>query len=307
METRSNKRWKPQEIDFLRANISQPVSWLSQQLNRSQGSVTTMVWKLKMTSENPITVKNIDESIIAPQQKPIWQLQINKAKEILIAEGMKEDRADNEISYALTFFHENATLKNCTTESILTSLINIGRTGISLNPAHKLSYLTNRDGKCIFDLTYRGLSKTLTDSGSVKVIDAHIVYEGDEFDYSPADLKIYHAPKIAMTEAENNARKIRGAYSIAVLQDGTKHPHFMEAWNLEKIARLSSSNFYNEWREDMYKKCVIRSHYKFLPKRDLSNYVQSAILLDEENTGMNFHAGKNKKKIGMMDFFSNQG
>ena len=342
---RNNKRWKAQEIEFVRQNINKPIDWLSSQLNRSGGSINAMLWKLKKESATEtITLpsakpgesihitnhSNKDIKIVAPNTEtiglksgtaitisPEWQHQVERARQIMIAEGMPESQTDIEISYVLSLFHEKPSLKNCTPDSIVSAIINIGRTKTTINPALKLAYLDAKEGKCVFELTYRGLIKTLTDSGSVKVMDAHIVYEDDyEFEYSPAENKLHHKPRAAKTEAENNARQIAGAYSVAILKDGTKHYHFMEIWKLEKIERMSkggeSDYYYNEWKTDMYKKCAIRSHFKFLPKGNtLPDYIQRAIMIDEENSslsmmdsGNKLYAGKKKK--GMMDFFSNQ-
>ena len=75
-------------------------------------------------------------------------------------------------------------------------------------------------------------------------------------------------------------------------------------------AGSNSDYYYKEWKTDMYKKCVIRSHFKFLPKGNtLPEYIQRAIMIDDENSsiamgGSKFGAGK--KRGGMMDFFNNQ-
>jgi phage RecT family recombinase len=340
-----NKRWKQDEIDFIQHNINKPVDWLSSQLNRSEGSINTMIWKLKKESETQTTValphassagqrfdikNNSDKPIKIISSSPIvlepnesttisgstphWQNQVEKARQILVVEGMAESQADTEMSYVYSIFHENPTLKNCHQDSIVSAIIDIGRTKSTINPALKLAYLKAKDGKCVFELTYRGLIKSLTDSGSIKVMDAHIVYEDDyEFEYLPAENKITHKPKVAKTEAENNARQIAGAYSVAILNDGTKHYHFMEIWKLAKIEQMStggeSDYFYTEWKTDMYKKCAIRSHYKFLPKgTTLPEYIQRAIMIDDENSSIMMSSSKfgaGKKRGGMMEFFNN--
>lgn len=346
MEQRNNKRWKPDEIDFIQKNVDKSPEWLSSQLNRSEGSINTMIWKLKKESETqttvtlppassagqrlnitnntdkPIKIQSSSPIVLEPNEsttisssKPHWQNYVEKAREILVVEGMTESQADTEMSYIYSIFHEKPTLKNCDHDSIVSAIINIGRTKSTINPTLKLAYLKAKDGKCVFELTYRGLIKTLTDSGSVKVMDAHIVYEDDyEFEYLPAENKIHHKPKVAKTEAENNARQIAGAYSVAILNDNTKHYHFMEIWKLVKIEQMStggeSDYYYNEWRTDMYKKCAIRSHYKFLPKGNtMPEYIQRALTVDDENSSItmgNSKFGAGKKKSGMMDFFNNQ-
>jgi phage RecT family recombinase len=345
MEQRNNKRWKQDEIEFIQQNISKSVEWLSSQLNRSEGSINTMIWKLKKESDpqttitlppatsgkafiiknngdKPIKVVSSSPIVLEPNEsttisdsKPHWQNQVEKAKRILVAEGMTESQADTEVSYIHSIFHENPILKNCDSDSIVSAIINIGRTKSTINPTLKLAYLKAEGNKCTFELTYRGLIKTLTDSGSIKVMDAHIAYEDDyEFEYFPAENRINHKPRISKTETENNSRQVAGAYSVAILNDGTKHYHFMEIWKLEKIEQMSaggnSDYYYKQWKTDMYKKCVIRSHFKFLPKgTTLPEYIQRAIMIDDENSSISMGGGKfgaGKKRGGMMNFFNNQ-
>jgi len=317
VEERNNKRWRPEEISFLQKNIDKPIPELASSLNRSEGSVTTMVWKIK-EGKYPIsnTISSIKsewdsgkakpvKELLRTDDKPQWKIQFDKALITLVKNhGMSEEQARRELGYALSSFSEKPELKNLPVESIYNTLLDIGRTKVSLNPAQKLAFIVERDGKCVFEISYRGLCKILIDSGSVKIIDAFIVYEGEEFDYNPAENILTHKPKFGFSEEENNKRKIIGAYSRAILADGMKHFHFIELYKLEKIERMSNASFYGEWRMDMYKKTAIRSHYKFLPKKDLSEHIHNAILLDEQSMAMNFDKSKKKGK-SMMDFFSN--
>lgn len=231
-----------------------------------------------------------------------WKQAFSQAGELLVELGLTKEQAVTELSYALHLFEENPRLKTCAPDSILIALQNIGRTKISVNPAQKLAYVDERDGKCYFELTYKGLIKVLTDSGSVKVIDPFIVYEDEEFDYSPADNFLTHIPRYASTEAENRSRGIKGAYSRAILHDDTPHFHFVEVWKLEKVEKMSRMpQFYQDWKEDMYKKTALRSHYKYLPKKDLPDFIAHALILDEDN----FFGRPSRRKTGLLDFFAN--
>lgn len=316
-EDRNNKRWKQEEVLFLKKNIDKPIPHLASSLNRSEGSVTTMVWKIKEgkypISDTVLSIKSEWDSgkpqpvkeLLRTDDKPEWKIQFDKALIALVKSyNMSEEQARRELNYALSFFNEKPELRSLPIESIYNALLDIGRTRVSLNSAQKLAFIVGREGKCVFEISYRGLCKILMDSGSVKIIDAFIVYEGEEFDYNPADNILTHKPKFGFSEEENNKRKIIGAYSRAILDDGMKHFHFVELYKLEKIERMSNASFYGEWRTDMYKKTAIRSHYKFLPKKDLSEHIHNAILLDEQSMEMNFNKGKKKNK-SMMDFFSN--
>ena len=178
-------------------------------------------------------------------------------------------KAKIELGFAVQIIEANPSLKSCSMASIQNSIINVARLGSTLNPAMKLCYLIPRKGQCVLDISYVGLSKILTDGGDVKYITASIVYTDEEFAFDPINTK--HVPKFAASEKENNERTIFGALSTAILKDDTRLYEFIPLWELQKIERMSSSSGssfspYKDWRTEMYKKAVIKRHYKFLPK-----------------------------------------
>jgi phage RecT family recombinase len=277
---------------------------LSEMFNVSRGAINNIT--------NGRNWKHIGKEI--DKDETIFGFLLSQIKNEFTNIYPNESFANEEILNVKESVLNNHELKKCSPQSIFNSILDIARTRLSINKIHKLAYLTAKNNQCTLSICYRGLIKTLTDSGSIKVMDAHIVYEDDyEFEHLPAENKIVHRPRVAKTEAENNARQIAGAYSVAILNDGTKHYHFMEIWKLVKIEQMStggeSDYYYTEWKTDMYKKCAIRSHYKFLPKRTtLPEYIQRAIMIDDENSSITMGAGKfsaGKKRGGMMDFFNN--
>lgn len=201
-------------------------------------------------------------------QLATWQSALVKAetKFIAIADPKK---AKIELGFAVQIIEQNPSLKTCDVASIQNAIINVARTGITLNPAMKLAYLIPRKGKCILDFSYMGLIHVLTDGGDVKYLTASIVYDDEEFSFDPINCK--HVPVYPKTEEENKKRTIFGALSMAILKDDTRVYEFMPLHELLKIKRQSmaansSYSPYAEWETEMYKKSVIRRHYKFLPK-----------------------------------------
>ena len=78
--------------------------------------------------------------------------------------------------------------------SLRDAVINIASIGLSLNPAMKYAYLVPRDGAACLDISYKGLIKLATDSGSILWVRADIVYEHDKFIYNgPADKPTFSA------------------------------------------------------------------------------------------------------------------
>src|SRR5699024_4730054 len=52
-------------------------------------------------------------------------------------------------------------------QSVQLAMINVGSTGITLNPANAYAYLVPRDGQIVLDISYKGLIKIATDSGAI--------------------------------------------------------------------------------------------------------------------------------------------
>ena len=67
--------------------------------------------------------------------------------------------------------------------SVRNAVINVAATGLSLNPALKFAYLVPRDNEVCLDISYMGLIKIATDTGSILWAKAEIVYEKDIFTY----------------------------------------------------------------------------------------------------------------------------
>jgi recombination protein RecT len=101
-------------------------------------------------------------------------------------------------------------------ESLKHAVMNISAIGLSLNPATKLAYLVPRGGKVCLDISYMGLARLATDSGSILWVQAQIVRKEDTF--------IYHGVGIRPTHDFNPFSTDRGdmvgAYCIVKTVDG---------------------------------------------------------------------------------------
>jgi recombination protein RecT len=217
---------------------------------------------------------------------------IASAKERFLS-VMPKERFIREANFALQIIQNNpGGFKNITDlMSIRTAVENIAFTGLTLNPVMKLAYLIPRKGKVVLDPSYMGLTKILTDSGSVKKMSAVVVFEDEDFYYNPATRMVEkHVPYYAKSEAEHLTRKVVGAYSCATLADGTLDYEFIPAWELDKIRSKSdgANSQYSPWQEknwadEMRKKSVIKRHYKYLPK---SEQVSELVEIDNEQFDM---------------------
>ena len=201
---------------------------------------------------------------------------------------MPQETFVKEANFALQIIQNNPKgWQNVDLVSIRSAVENIAFTGLTLNPAMKLAYLIPRKGKAVLDPSYMGLTKILTDSGSVKKVSAVVVYDDEQFECNASTrMVVVHEQRYAETEKEHMARKVIGAYSCATLADGSLDYEFMPGWELEKIKSKSdgANSQYSPWQEsnwadEMRKKTVIKRHYKYLPK---SEQISNVIDLDNQ-------------------------
>jgi len=234
-----------------------------------------------------------------------WQRALLKSEGKFMAISNPE-KTRIELGFAAQIIQNNDQLKNADPDSIMNSCINLARTSLTLNPTLRLAYLVVRSGKCCLDVSYIGLIKILKDNRCVKYVDAFIVYTDEDFDYDLATGKITHKPKYPESEAEQNKRKVYGAYSRAILPDGEVVYCFMPWFEIEKIKNTSKSGSsqyspWVAWLSDMIKKTVIKRHFKFLIAGSPSEELMSALEIEEENNGLDPKFTRKKQSIS--DFF----
>jgi len=173
-------------------------------------------------------------------------------------------------------------------ESIVSSLVTIATLNLTLNPVLAYCYLVPRDGKASLDISYRGMIKILTDSGTVRNIDADDVYTNDEFICEKGTSPfLKHIPNI------RDRGEYVGTYAVAFFHDGGNQFLFMsdaEIRAVEKVSKAASSE-YSPWqtfRTEMQKKTVIRRLYKILPKTKISDNVIGALEHDDKQNPVEF-------------------
>lgn len=208
--------------------------------------------------------------------------------------GVSEQTLAKEISFALQHVNKNQQLKKADGTSVMQSIMNVCQVGLSLNPVQKLGYLVPRwdslkkINTVAFEPSYQGLVKLLTDSGSVSMIYAQLVYEGDEFEVSfGTSTEIVHKPKFA-------SKDITHVYAVAILPNGIKVPEVMTIEEIESIRERSDS--YKAFKAGKIKSCVwstdegemarktvIRRIFKYLPKTERFENVAQAINYDEQD------------------------
>jgi recombination protein RecT len=119
-----------------------------------------------------------------------------------------------------------------------------------------------------------GILKKIRQSGEISSIRAHVVYQGDEFDFELGDNeRIHHKPNLTQQA------KPLAVYAIAKFRDGDIQREVMSVAQVEKIRAkatgIGKACWASEWGE-MAKKTVIRRLAKRLPSsNDLDQVLQS--------------------------------
>ena len=243
-----------------------------------------------------------------------WKSTLKEAHTKFVA--INPEKAQSELGFAMQIFQNSFDLQRCDPQSILNAVVNVARTSITLNPVMKLAYLVPRKGKCVLDFSYMGLVAMLRENKCIKSISAYVVFEDEDFEFDMPDNKIYHKPKFAQNEAEQKKRIVLGSYSRVKLDNDEIVFEFMPMWEIEKIKKLSAGSLHEKstWQtfpEEMYKKCVIKRHFKTLISLKSIDIIAPVIEIENENNALiGSFDGKSdvgaKKKPSLMSAFDEE-
>jgi len=202
-----------------------------------------------------------------------------------------------EYGYALQAIAGNKSLADAAMkypESLQMAIYNVATTGLSLNPVLRYAYLIVRNGRVCLDPSYMGLAKLVTNAGSVRFLQADVVRQNDELNFSRGtNYFINHDYDIRANEAERG--ELIAGYCIAQLVTGERPFEIMQRFEIEKIRNLSESwkaavrdrkenqNIWFKHEGEMWKKTVIRRMIKLLPTGEVSDNLIAAIAIHDED------------------------
>lgn len=161
-------------------------------------------------------------------------------------------------------------LAECSPKSFLAAMMTAAQLGVEpntpLGQAYLIPYKSKNGLECQFQLGYKGLIDLAYRSGEVKTIQAHTVYERDEFEYELGlEPKLHHIP----------AKTDRGApvyfYAVFHTKDGGYGFEVMSYEDVEAHARRYSKAYSSgPWQtnfEEMAKKTVLKRVLKYAPMK----------------------------------------
>ena len=197
----------------------------------------------------------------------------------------------------MTAVTQNPDLGLCTPASFAGAMLTAAQLGLEpntpLGQAYLIPFNNGRTGtkECQFQIGYRGLIELAHRSGDLQSIEAHIVYENDEFEYELGlDPVLKHKP------AMENRGDIAWVYAVYKLKSGGYGFEVMSVEDINKhrdrysqAARRGFSPWNDNW-EEMAKKTVIKRVLKYAPMKTefIRAMVQDDSTLNFEDRGDDF-------------------
>jgi len=199
---------------------------------------------------------------------------------------------DTEAMFAMQTIKKNDYLMgiaNTNPESLRNAVINIAAIGLSLNPATQYAYLVPRGGDCCLDISYKGLIKLATDSGSILWAKADIVYANDKFEYNGPAM----APNHTADVFSKDRGEFTGVYCMAKTKEGDCLVDVMSAEEINQVRDKSTARTgpWKDWFYEMAKKTIFKRASKTWPKSDKNERIAKAIDVINQHEGIEFDKG----------------
>lgn len=220
-----------------------------------------------MTNQAPAKQKDPVETVEFLLQK------YKKDFEMSLPKHLTTDRF---LRLALSEFRKTPALKKCDPRSFLSSLMQSSALGLEPGGSLGHCYLIPYGSNCQFILGYRGMIELARRSAQIVSIQAHEVYENDEFIFEYGlEEKLIHRPCLG------ERGKVKLFYALSKLVGGGYQIDMMTIADIDRIRSRSKSNGTGPWETDyneMAKKTVVRRLFKYLP---ISIEYQKAAVSDE--------------------------
>jgi recombination protein RecT len=178
-------------------------------------------------------------------------------------------------------------------QSLRNAILNVAAVGISLNPALAHAYLVPRDGAVKLDLSFLGMVKMATDSGSISLCKAELVCDTDEefVWHDPFTMPTHNFDPFSTERGPGEVwSHLRGGYVVAKLPEGGLVVDRMSLEEILKVRAASPSaskagSPWNQWPLEMIKKALIKRAAKSWPQCDR---IAEAIHIDNDANPVTF-------------------
>lgn len=232
-----------------------------------------------MAMENTIQ-KAAEVKTVATAKKPLSMKDYIRSMEGEIAKALPSVITPERFTrITLSALSSNPKLADTTPQSFLAAMMTAAQLGVEpntpLGQAYLLPYKNKDRLETQFQLGYKGLIDLAYRSGEISVIQAHTVYEHDEFEFEfGLEAKLRHKP------AKDNRGEPVYFYAVFKTKDGGYGFEVMSVEDVRNHAKKYSkaySSGYSPWTtnfEEMAKKTVLKRVLKYAPlKSDFARAV----------------------------------
>lgn len=232
------------------------------------------------------TATNTALATMAPADRIAVQLETRLPKFLEVApptlgeKGVR--RLIRQASIAVT---KSPELGKCNPGSIALAVLQAVELGLDLASARPMAWIIPFKGEAKLMLGYQGLAEIAYRDGAVKLIQARVVYDNDDFeiDYGNVAKPFSHRPTL-----DEEPGEVIGAYAVADIT-ASQWPAFewVDETQIEKIRRSSrggNSGPWRDWYDEMAKKSAVRRIIKLLPT--CPPKLGRALEIDRESDGL---------------------
>lgn len=205
-----------------------------------------------------------------------------------------------ESQFAIQAIQKNEKLAQCIPHTVQNAVINVAAVGLTLNPALGYAYLVPESEKvkeggreqwvqcCNLRVSFKGLLKIATDSGSILWAKAEIVKKNDLFKYrGPCELPTHEM------EPFSDRGEVVGVYCVAKTHQGDYLVDVMSAAEIAKIrGSAKQDGVWAKWPDEMAKKAILKRASKQWPKTDRTDRLDRAIAVVNEYEGSDYMPGE---------------
>lgn len=190
---------------------------------------------------------------------------------------MGELRYQAEKQHLMAHIQRNGKIADCSPASVEHAMLQVADIGLTLNPAAAHVYLVPywnkhaRESQLQPLIGYRGLLHLVYRAGTIKDVQANLVYEGDPVFRVRTTVMGREIEHEEALRADKRG-KVTHAYVIARFTNGGHHVEVMDADQLEAVERAAKVRsaaggkvWDGPWRGEMMKKAVIRRAWKSWP------------------------------------------
>lgn len=198
----------------------------------------------------------------------------------------KHITAERLANIALSTIGRTPAIANCTMESVIKCVIEVGQYGLALGSGSMAQAFFVPYGKeCTTIISWPGFVELGRRGGEILDVSANCIYKGDKYIYQEGfEAQFIHEPNIAVQKVDAD---IIAAYCVTYYANGHKSVQVMPRSEIDKRRQASptgkgGSGPWAQWYPEMAIKSVIKLAAKRWPKTE---ELSKALLDDEEKEG----------------------